>query len=114
MRYTVSLRYNTSFKRLYAKGKQAAGPLLAVYMRRNGKSENRLGITVSPKVGNAVIRNRVRRRIKESYRINEGLFKKGFDIVVVARVRAAEAPFSALQKSLLGLAAALGLRCDVS
>ena len=72
---------------------------IAVYYRKNRFSFNRLGLTVSPKVGKAVVRNAVRRRLKESYRLLQGLCE-GYDIVIVARRRAATASFSELKKDL--------------
>ena len=105
----VSLKENRLFRRLYAKGKTAASPYLAVYCRRNGTKGNRLGITVSTKLGNAVKRNRVRRRLREVYRLNEHRLRMGYDIVIVARYRSVRARYSDLDKSFLVLAKKLGL-----
>lgn len=109
MRYTISLKRNRDFVRLYHSGKSAASRELALYCRKNRTSENRLGITVSSKIGNAVTRNRVRRRIKEAYRLNESLFRQGFDIVVVARSRSAQSGFESLLAALLSSAGRCGL-----
>jgi len=109
LKFTVSLKKNFEFHRLYNKGKSAASPLLIVYCRRNGKQYNRLGITVSKKVGNAVHRNKLRRRIRETYRINEASFICGWDIVVVARIKCRLAPYSQLSSDFLSMAARLGL-----
>ena len=109
MRYTVSLKQNHLFRRLYARGKSSACPELVVYCRRNGLGKNRIGYTVSAKLGNAVTRNRVRRRLREAYRLNETRFAPGWDIVVVARSRAVHAPFSALESALLSQAGELHL-----
>jgi len=109
MRYTISLKRNRDFVRLYRAGKSAASKELALYCRKNRTDENRLGITVSAKIGNAVTRNRVRRRIREAYRLNEHRFKPGFDIVVVARSRAVGCEFQALLSALLSLADRCGL-----
>ncbi len=76
---------------------------------------NRLGLTVGTKVGNAVVRNRVRRRIREAYRVHEDCFVPGWDIVVVARVRSAYVPYRVLERGLLQLCGKLGLlRQEVS
>ncbi|MCL2082270.1 MAG: ribonuclease P protein component [Oscillospiraceae bacterium] len=109
MRKTVSLSANRDFRRLYARGRNTAGSCLAVYCARNRLGLIRLGLTVSTKLGGAVQRNRIRRRIKEAYRLQEGLFVPGYDIVVVARFRAKAAPFSALQGELLLLSRRLGI-----
>lgn len=109
MKKTVTLKQNHEFRRLYQKGKSAASPYLAVYCRKNRYGTTRLGLTVGTKVGNAVVRNRTRRRIKEAYRLNEHRFQPGYDIVVVARVRAAFAKYRDLERSLLQLSDKLGL-----
>ena len=82
---------------------------VVLYCLKNGHNANRLGITVGSKVGNAVIRNRVRRRLKENYRISEDMFSKGWDLVLVARVRAGEAGFKEIRTDFLQVAAKLGL-----
>ena len=112
MRFSTSLKKNHEFRRLYNRGKSSATPNLAVYCRRNGRGENRLGITVSTKLGGAVVRNLLRRRIKEAYRINEHRLKSGYDIVVVARVRARGAHFRVLEADLLRLLNRLGVSGD--
>ena len=109
MKNTVSIKLNRDFRFLYRKGKNAVTPVLAMYARKNKNASNRLGITVSTKVGKAVVRNRVRRRIREAYRRNELRFISGFDIIVVARVRASEVAYSDIEKNLLKLAGSLGI-----
>ncbi len=108
MKYTVSLRQNHEFRRLYSKGKSAVSPCLAVYIRRTGRNINRLGITAGVRLGCAVRRNRVRRRIREIYRTNEEKFRTGLDLVVVARTRAVYASYSELEGSFLTLMRRLG------
>ena len=103
MKFTTSLKKNYEFKRLYNKGKSAASQCAVVYCRRTGKPENRLGVTVSTKLGGAVQRNRVRRRLKEIYRLNEETLSKGYDIVIVARMRSRFAEFSEIEASVLSL-----------
>lgn len=109
MKFTVSLKQNHVFRRLYAKGKNQVTPHLALYARKNGGKSNRLGITVSTKLGHAVVRNRVRRRLREIYRIHEQAFVPGYDIVVVARVRAVHSKFDDLERSFLKAARNLEL-----
>ena len=103
MHHTYSLTKNYEFKRLYNKGKSAASKCVVVYCMRNRKAENRLGITVSTKLGGAVHRNRIRRRLKEIYRLNEHNFRKGYSIVIVARQRSKDAGWDELQASVLYL-----------
>ena len=109
MKQTLSIKENHVFRRLYAKGKSAVSPTLAVYCRRNGQKIDRLGLTVSTKIGKAVRRNKVRRRIREAYRIHEGRVLPGWDVVVVARVKAAFAPYRDVERDLLRLLDKLGL-----
>ena len=109
MKKTVSLKENHLFRRAYSRGKTDADSRLALYLRRNGQKSNRLGLTVSTKVGGAVVRNRVRRRLREIYRLNEDKLTAGWDIVVVARVRAASSDYHQLERSFLKLADKLSL-----
>jgi ribonuclease P protein component len=110
MEHTVSMKENHLFRRLYAKGKSAAAPSLAVYVRPNSSRRNRLGLTVGTKVGKAVCRNKVRRRIREAYRTHESQMAPGWDIVVVARVRSAFASYGEIERDLLRLLDKLGVR----
>ena len=105
MRHTESLKKNRQFRHVYNKGRSAADRLIVVYALKNREpGKNRLGLSVSKKVGKAVTRNRVRRLIKESYRIIEdGEIQRGFDIVVIARQSSAEAGFHEIFASLSAL-----------
>ena len=109
MQFSKSLKLNHLFRRLYHRGKSAANSYLVVYCRRNGQPVSRLGFTVSTKLGHAVVRNRIRRRLREIYRLHEAQIRPGYDIVVVARSAAIDADFSALTRSFLALADKLGL-----
>ena len=109
MKYTVSLKENRVFRRLYAKGKSAVGPAMVLYCRKNGRKENRFGITAGTKLGHAVVRNRVRRRFRELYRLHRADMLPGWDIIMVGRVRAAELPYHKLEKQYLRCLAELGL-----
>jgi len=109
VKHTVSLKQNHEFRRLYNKGKTAASPWLVVYCRKNRLGISRLGLTTGVKLGNAVQRNRVRRRLREIYRTNEALLTPGWDIVVVARVKAVHAAYAELEHSFLRLARKLEL-----
>lgn len=109
MKHTVSLKQNHEFRRLYHKGKSAVSPYFAIYCRKTGRPESRLGITTGVKLGHAVKRNFVRRRIRELYRTNESRFAPGYDIVVVARTRAIFGRYAELERSFLFLMKKLGL-----
>ena len=113
MKFSTSLKLNHIFRRLYHTSGFADG-LLVLYARKNRTGENRVGITVSKKLGKAHVRNRIRRRIREVYRLNEEKFQPGWDIVVVARTRAIKAPFDTLTKSYLDLAGKAGILKDLS
>jgi ribonuclease P protein component len=108
MKFSCSLKLNHIFRRLYHTSGQANG-LLVLYARRNRSDINRVGITVSKKLGKAHIRNRIRRRLREVYRLNEDMFQPGWDIVVVARSRAVDAPFDKLTDGYLSLARKAGI-----
>jgi len=104
LNFTSSLKRNNDFRRLYNKGKSAASKYAVVYYRLNGrKSSNRLGITVSTKLGGAVQRNRIRRRLKEIYRLNESRIASGYDIVIVARMASRPASYKELESSVMFL-----------
>lgn len=87
----------------------AGNRLLVVYCLRNGTGHSRLGLTVSAKLGHAVERNRMRRRLREIYRLHEAELLPGYDIVIVARSRAMEADFAELTRAFLTLAGRTGL-----
>ena len=109
MQFSQSLKLNHLFRRLYTNGRSGVNRYMVIYYRKNGTAGNRVGITVSKKLGNAVVRNRVRRRLREIYRLNEQKFQCGYDFVVVARKRAVHAEFSQLCEAYLSLAEKLGL-----
>lgn len=75
-----------------------------MYIKENGRGMNRIGISVSKKVGNSVVRHRVKRLVKESYRLHENVFNSGLDMVIVARVGAGEVGFYEIESALLHLA----------
>ena len=108
MKFSSSLKLNHIFKRLYHTNGFGNG-YLVLYARKNRTCTNRVGITVSKKLGKAHIRNRIRRRIREVYRLNEELFQPGWDIVVVARVKTLDADFAKLTKAYLQLAEKAGI-----
>ena len=108
MNPAVTVKENYEFRRIYRKGKSAVSPQLVIYCQRNRRGLSRLGVTVSTKLGHAVVRNRVRRRIREIYRLNKPKMVPGYDIIVVARVRAVEAGYQQLDEHLSAPSAASG------
>ena len=108
MKFSSSLKLNHIFRRLYRTNGYANG-LMVLYARKNRTEGNRVGITVSKKLGKAHIRNRVRRRLREVYRLNEHSFQPGWDIVVVARQKAVDCDFQELTKAYLALAQKAGI-----
>ena len=109
MKFTATLKKNYEFHRLYSKGKSAVTPYLVVYARQSKRPGNRIGITVSTKLGKAVKRNRVRRRLREIYRLNESRFVPGTELVIVARGRAVTATYRQLESAFLAACGKLGL-----
>ena len=108
MKFSAPLKLNHIFRRLYASEGHANG-YLVLYARRNRTGGNRVGFTVSKKLGHAVVRNRVRRRLREIYRLNESRFSPGWDIVIVARSRCVRADFDNLTRAFLSLAEKAGI-----
>lgn len=100
MKKTNSMKYNRDFKRLYAKGKSICAGYLVMYYKKANINENILGITVTKKIGKAVVRNRIRRLIRESYRLKEDSIKTGYYIVFVARGKAAFASYDQISRDM--------------
>lgn len=103
MKFSESLKRNQDFRRVYAEGKSYANRYLVMYTLENQTDGNRLGISVSKKVGNSVVRHRITRLIRESYRIREELFNSGLDMVVVARKSAKDKTCQEIESALLHL-----------
>ena len=115
MEYSDSLKKNSEFQKVYRKGTSQANRYLVMYVLENHDRhmENRLGISVSKKVGNSVVRHRVTRLIRESYRLNEGSFRQGLDIVVVARPNAKDKSYQEIESALMHLAGRMKIRREV-
>ena len=106
---TVTIKQNHEFRRLYNKGQSAVTPTMVVYCRKSRFPQNRLGITVSTKLGCAVRRNRARRRLRELFRLAQPRLKQGYDVVIVARTRAVTVAHPKLQTDFNRAMAELGL-----
>ena len=109
MKKTVTIKENRTFRRIYNRGKSAVTPYLVLYVRPNGQKRNRLGVTVSTKLGCAVVRNRARRRLREVYRLAQPELKQGYDIVLVARGRTVDGPYLKLTGAFYRACGQLGL-----
>ena len=103
MNFSESLKKNQGFQSVYRKGRSYANKLLVMYVLENNMERNRLGISVSKKVGNSVVRHHVTRLVRESYRLQENIFNSGLDIVVIARANAASASYAEIESALLHL-----------
>jgi ribonuclease P protein component len=112
MKFSESLKKNHQFKAVYESGTSCANRYLVVYKMENGQKRNRLGISVSKKVGNSIVRHHLARLIRENYRLSEELYKEGYDIVVIARVAAKKADYHNIEKSLSQLSKKLELLKD--
>lgn len=103
MKYSESLKKSKDFQSVYKKGISCGNRYLIMYIKENGTDKNRLGISVSKKVGNSIVRHRLTRLIRESYRLQEDRFRRGLDIVVIARVSAKEKKYRDIESALLHL-----------
>ena len=103
MKFSESLKKNSDFKNVYTHGKSYANKYLVMYMLENNMGKNRIGISVSKKVGNSVVRHTITRLVRESYRLHENIFNSGLDIVVVARKSASAVRYAEIESALLHL-----------
>ncbi len=103
MKFSESLKKNSDFQKVYRQGKSYANRYLVMYVLENQTEGNRLGISVSKKVGNSVIRHHLTRLIRESYRLHEDMFNNGLDIVVIARSTARDISYHETESALLHL-----------
>ena len=103
MQFSESLKKNRDFQLTYKKGKSYANRYLVMYVRKNGTSSNRLGLSVSKKVGNSVVRHRVTRLLRESYRLQEEHFRRGYDIIIIARASAKDKSYQEIESAVVHL-----------
>lgn len=111
MKRSVTIKENYEFRRLYSKGKSAVTPSVVMYCRKTGRDHNRVGITVSTKLGHAVVRNRARRRLRELFRLSQADMLQGYDVLLVARGKTARIPHRYLKRDFETAAQKLGLLC---
>ena len=103
MKFSESLKKNRDFQKVYRNGKSLANKYFIMYILRNDSEKNRLGISVSKKVGNSVVRHHLTRLIRESYRLSEEHFRCGYDIVVIARTSAKDKNYHDVESALIHL-----------
>ena len=103
MRFSESLKKNYQFQNVYNNGVSFANRYLVMYVLKNNTENNRIGISVSKKVGNSVIRHHITRLVRESYRLHEDMFDSGLDIVVIARVAARYVGYKEIESAVLHL-----------
>ena len=103
MLFSESLKKNHQFQTVYHNGKSLANKLLIMYVMENSSERNYIGISVSKKVGNSIVRHRVTRLVRESYRLHEKMFNSGLNIVVIARPSAATAKYEEVERALIHL-----------
>lgn len=107
------IRKNIEFRAVYKRGKSFSNQLLVLYVYKNYQNKslnlNRVGISVSKKVGKSVIRSRVKRLISESYRLNKQGLKTGYDLVFIARNAANDKSYTEIENALKNLLKKAGL-----
>ena len=103
MKFSESLKKNDQFREVYKNGRSLANKYLVIYVLENNLEINRLGISVSKKVGNSVVRHHLARLVRESYRLHEDMFNSGLDIVVIARNTAKDISYHEVESALLHL-----------
>ena len=101
MKFSTSLKKNNDFRKVYKKGKSLKDKYLVIYVLKNDMGINRLGISVSKKVGNSVVRHHITRLVRESYRLHEEMFHSSWDIVVVARVASKDKSYKDIENSMI-------------
>ena len=106
MNFSESLKKNTDFRKVYHGGHSKANKYLVIYIRKNGTDKNRVGISVSKKVGNSVVRHHMCRLIREGYRLQEEYFHIGYDMVFIVRVNAKDCTYKQIESAIYELAKA--------
>lgn len=109
MKSEERIKRNSHFRYIYNRGKSISNDTLVLYILKNKKSINRVGISVSKKVGNSVVRNRVKRLIRESYRLNRHNFINGHDFIFIARQKSSSADYKKVEGAMKHLMRKTGI-----
>lgn len=109
MKHTYRIKQNYEFRRLYRRGNSVATPYLVVYAMKTRRKVNRIGLTVTPKLGGAVVRNRIKRLLREAYRLNEDKICQSYDFIFVARSKMIGAKCQKVEREILRVMKQLGL-----
>ena len=107
--HSESLKKTRDFQLVYKEGKSRANRYLVMYVKENGLETNRIGVSVSKKIGNSIVRHRITRLIRESYRLQEDMFNSGLDMVVVTRKNAVNCSCQEITSALLHLGKLQGI-----
>lgn len=103
MKFSESLKKTSDFRSIYKSGRSCANKYLVMYVKENNLEKNRIGISVSKKVGNSVVRHRLTRLVREAYRLSEEKYMKGLDIIVIARVNAKDCTYRQIESAIYHL-----------
>lgn len=103
MKHFNSIKKSQDFQEVYQCGKSLANRLLVMYVKKTDRPETRIGISVSKKVGNSIVRHHITRLIRESFRLHEDMVEAGLDIVVVVRAAAKEENYKTIESAYLHL-----------
>ena len=114
MRPDTTVKENYLFRRIYRKGASAVEPCMVLYCQKNRRGMTRLGVTVSTKLGKAVVRNHARRQMRELWRTHKDEMTPGYDVIIVVRSRATRTPYRELERQYLHALQKLSLRETVS
>lgn len=100
MKKSLRLTKNLEFKNVYRSGRRWTSPFFTMYIKKNDLGCSRLGVSVSKKVGNSVVRNKIKRRIKEIVRTNYDFIKSGWDIIFSVRPLSVNLDYATMEKEI--------------